>query len=103
MVIPYLIYAVIVLLLNIFYSDLKITMTLFGLFFAYNVVILFIAFIKHYKRTLLLSLILTVLSGAAFFGIIYVYGINVPRHQKRLSTIISFAFYLTKFNFCLEK
>ena len=27
-VIPYLIYAVIVLLLNIFYSDLKITMTL---------------------------------------------------------------------------
>ncbi|HCX9779472.1 TPA: hypothetical protein O0140_002651, partial [Staphylococcus aureus] len=36
-VIPYLIYAVIVLLLNIFYSDLKITMTLFGLFFAYNV------------------------------------------------------------------
>ncbi|HFE8314843.1 TPA: hypothetical protein ACF9B6_000671 [Staphylococcus aureus] len=39
-------------------------------------VILFIAFIKHYKRTLLLSLILTVLSGAAFFGIIYVYGIN---------------------------
>ncbi|NMT22146.1 hypothetical protein HGQ72_13570, partial [Staphylococcus aureus] len=38
-VIPYVIYAVIVLLLNIFYSDLKITMTLFGLFFAYNVVI----------------------------------------------------------------
>lgn len=75
-VIPYVIYAVIVLLLNIFYSDLKITMTLFGLFFAYNVVILFIAFIKHYKRTLLLSLILTVLSSAAFFGIIYVYGIN---------------------------
>lgn len=36
-VIPYVIYAVIVLLLNIFYSDLKITMTLFGLFFAYNV------------------------------------------------------------------
>ncbi|MGU3126896.1 hypothetical protein ACVXZZ_10205 [Staphylococcus aureus] len=74
-VIPYLIYAVIVLLLNIFYSDLKITMT-FWTFLAYNVVILFIAFIKHYKRTLLLSLILTVLSGAAFFGIIYIYGIN---------------------------
>ncbi len=59
-----------------FDSDSKITMTLFGLFFAYNVVILFIAFIKHYNATLLLSLILTVLSGAAFFGIIYVYGIN---------------------------
>ncbi len=56
-VIPYLIYAVIVLLLNIFYSDLKITMTLFGLFFAYNVVILFIAFIKHYKRTFLLTML----------------------------------------------
>ena len=77
-VIPYVIYAVIVLLLNIFYSDLKITMTLFGLFFAYNVVIiLFIAFIKHYKRTLLLSLILTVLSGAAFFGIIYVMALII--------------------------
>lgn len=75
-IIPYVIYAVIVLLLNIFYSDLKITMTLFGLFFAYNVVILFIAFLKHYKRTLILSFILAILSGAGFFGIIYVYGIN---------------------------
>ena len=102
-VIPYVIYAVIVLLLNIFYSDLKITMTLFGLFFAYNVVILFIAFIKHYKRTLLLSLILTVLSGAAFLELFMFMALIILNIKKRLSTIISFAFYLTKFNFCLEK
>ena len=33
---PYLGFAFIVLLFNIFYTDVKITMVLFGLFFAYN-------------------------------------------------------------------
>ena len=46
-------------------------MTLFGLFFAYNLGILFIAFINKYKRTLILTLILTILS-ATFFTLLYV-------------------------------
>ena len=41
-------------------------MVLFGLFFAYNLGMLFIAFIRHFKRTLILTLILTILSGIAF-------------------------------------
>ncbi|UDI78910.1 hypothetical protein HYI43_10215 [Staphylococcus taiwanensis] len=74
--IPYMVFAVIVLLLNIFYSNIKVTMTLFGLFFAYNLGILFIAFINRYKRTLILTLILTILSAAIFFILLYVFGLN---------------------------
>ena len=47
-------------------------MALFGIFFAYNLGMLFIAFIRHFKRTLILTLILTILSGAAFFTLLYV-------------------------------
>ena len=71
--IPYTIFAIIVLLFNIFYTNIKVTMVLFGLFFAYNLGILFIAFIK---RTLILSLILTILSAATFFTLLYVFGLN---------------------------
>ncbi|MFL1626925.1 hypothetical protein [Staphylococcus capitis] len=63
---PYLGFAIVVLLFNIFYPDIKVSMALFGLFFAYNLGLLFIAFIRHFKRTLILTLVLTVLSGAAF-------------------------------------
>ncbi|MDQ7157578.1 hypothetical protein RCF69_07650, partial [Staphylococcus warneri] len=38
--------------------------------------LLFIAFIRHFKRTLILTLVLTILSGAAFFTLLYVFGIN---------------------------
>ncbi|EHJ07075.1 hypothetical protein [Staphylococcus simiae] len=75
-IIPYVIFAIIILALNIFYTDLKIMMTLFGLFFAYNLVMLFMAFIKHFKRTLILMLILSIISGVAFFFLIYVFAIN---------------------------
>ena len=71
-----LIFAIIILLLNIFFTNIKITMTLFGLFFGYNLGILFIAFINKYKRTLILTLILTILSAATFFTLLYVFGLN---------------------------
>ncbi|BGE83148.1 hypothetical protein [Staphylococcus petrasii] len=74
--IPYVIFAVIVLLLNIFYTNIKVTMALFGLFFAYNLGMLFIAFINKYKRTLILTLILTILSATTFFILLYVFGLN---------------------------
>ena len=74
--IPYTVFAIIVLLFNIFYTNIKVTMALFGLFFAYNLGILFIAFINRFKRTLILSLILTVLSAATFFTLLYVFGLN---------------------------
>ena len=74
--IPYTIFAIIVLLFNIFYTNIKVTMVLFGLFFAYNLGILFIAFINRFKRTLILSLILTILSAATFFTLLYVFGLN---------------------------
>ena len=35
--------------------------------FAYNLGLLFVAFVRHFKRTLILTAILTLLSGAAFF------------------------------------
>lgn len=73
---PYLGFAIVVLLFNIFYTDIKVTMALFGIFFAYNLGMLFIAFIRHFKRTLILTLILTVLSGAAFFTLLYVFGLR---------------------------
>ncbi|GGG89748.1 hypothetical protein E2558_00495 [Staphylococcus pragensis] len=74
--IPYVIFAIIVLLLNIFYTNIKVTMALFGLFFAYNLGMLFIAFINKFKRTLILTLILTILSAAVFFILLYVFGLN---------------------------
>lgn len=73
---PYLGFAIVVLLFNIFYPDIKVSMALFGLFFAYNLGLLFIAFIRHFKRTLILTLLLTVLSGAAFFTLLYVFGLR---------------------------
>ncbi|WP_154836480.1 hypothetical protein [Staphylococcus sp. Marseille-Q1834] len=73
---PYVIFAIIVLLLNIFYTNIKVTMALFGLFFAYNLGMLFIAFINKFKRTLILTLILTILSAAVFFILLYVFGLN---------------------------
>ena len=73
--IPYLIFAVIILLSNIFYSQIIITMT-FWFVFAYNLGLLFVAFVRHFKRTLILTAILTLLSGAAFFTIIYVFGLH---------------------------
>lgn len=73
---PYLGFAIVVLLFNIFYPDIKVTMALFGVFFAYNLGMLFIAFIRHFKRTLILTLILTILSGAAFFTLLYVFGLR---------------------------
>ena len=74
---PYLGFAIVVLLFNIFYPDIKVSMALFGLFFAYNLGLLFIAFIRHFKRTLILTLVLTVLSGAAFFTLLYVFGLSL--------------------------
>ncbi|WP_367112205.1 hypothetical protein V6C67_10485 [Staphylococcus capitis subsp. urealyticus] len=73
---PYLGFAIVVLLFNVFYPDIKVSMALFGLFFAYNLGLLFIAFIRHFKRTLILTLVLTVLSGAAFFTLLYVFGLR---------------------------
>lgn len=73
---PYLGFAIVVLLFNIFYPDIKVSMALFGLFFAYNLGLLFIAFIRHFKRTLILTLVLTVLSGTAFFTLLYVFGLR---------------------------
>lgn len=73
---PYLGFAIVVLLFNIFYPDIKVSMALFGLFFAYNLGLLFIAFIRHFKRTLILTLVLTVLSGVAFFTLLYVFGLR---------------------------
>ena len=65
--IPYLIFCNYYSIVKYLFTNIKITMTLFGLFFAYNLGILFIAFINKYKRTLILTLILTILSAATFF------------------------------------
>lgn len=73
---PYLGFAIVVQLINIFYPDIKVSMALFGLFFAYNLGLLFIAFIRHFKRTFILTLVLTILSGAAFFTLLYVFGLR---------------------------
>ena len=48
----------------------------FWFVFAYNLGLLFVAFVRHFKRTLILTAILTLLSGAAFFTIIYVFGLH---------------------------
>ena len=63
---PFLGFAIIIALLNIIYPDINLMMTLFGLFFFYNGAILFVAFIKHYKRVMVLAIILTLLSLALF-------------------------------------
>lgn len=74
--IPYVIFVVIILLINIFFTNIKISMALFGLFFAYNLGMLFVAFVNRFKRTLILTLILTVLSAIIFFILLYVFGLN---------------------------
>lgn len=71
---PFLGFAIVILLLNIVYPDINIFLALFGLFFLYNGGLLFVSFVKHYKRTMLQSLILTILSGAIFGTLIYLYG-----------------------------
>ena len=49
-------------------------MALFGLFFLYNGGILFVAFIKHYKRVMVLAIILTLMSLALFGMTMYLYA-----------------------------
>lgn len=71
---PFVVFAVIVLLFNIFFADINIMLVLFGLFFLYNGGILFIAFIKHFKRATILTLILFVLSFALFGTLMYLYA-----------------------------
>lgn len=71
---PFLGFAIVILILNIAYPDINIFLALFGLFFLYNGGLLFVSFVKHYKRTMLLSLVLTVLSGAIFGTLMYLYA-----------------------------
>ncbi len=71
---PFLGFALIIALLNIIYPDINVMMTLFGLFFLYNGGILFVAFIKHYKRVMVLAVILTLLSLAIFGMTMYLYA-----------------------------
>src|SRR5699024_2799791 len=71
---PFLGFALIIALLYIIYPDINVMLTLFGLFFLYNVVILFFAFIKHYKRLMVLAVILTLLYLALFGMTMYLYA-----------------------------
>ena len=71
---PFLGFAIVIALLNIIYPDINLMMTLFGLFFFYNGAILFVAFIKHYKRVMVLAIILTLLSLALFGMTMYLYA-----------------------------
>lgn len=71
---PFLGFAIVILILNIAYPDINIFLALFGLFFLYNGGLLFVSFVKHYKRTMLQALILTILSGAIFGTLIYLYA-----------------------------
>ena len=71
---PFLGFAIVILILNIAYPDINIFLALFGLFFLYNGGLLFVSFVKHYKRTMLLSLVLTVLTGAIFGTLMYLYA-----------------------------
>lgn len=73
---PFLGFALVIALLNIFFPDITVMMTLFGLFFLYNVAILFVAFIHHFKRTMILALILTILSLVLFGLTFYLYGLT---------------------------
>lgn len=72
--IPFLGFALVVVILNLSFPDINIMMTLFGLFFLYNGGILFVSFIKHYKRTTILSLFLTILTLALFGLSLYLYA-----------------------------
>lgn len=71
---PYLGFAIIVLLANIIYPDINLMMVLFGLFFLYNGGIFFVAFIKHFKRTMLLTFLLTILSLGLFVASMFLYA-----------------------------
>ncbi|PHK50405.1 hypothetical protein [Staphylococcus edaphicus] len=75
---PFLGFALVIAILNMVYPDITVMMTLFGLFFLYNLAILFVAFINHFKRTMLLSLILTVLS-LILLGITF-YSFGLTKH-----------------------
>lgn len=72
---PFLGFALVIAILNLAFPDITLMMTLFGLFFFYNAGILFVAFIKHYKRTAILALILTILSMALFGASLYLYAV----------------------------
>ena len=71
---PILGFAIVIALLNIIYPDINVMMALFGLFFLYNGGILFVAFIKHYKRVMVLAIILTLMSLALFGMTMYLYA-----------------------------
>lgn len=71
---PFLGFAVVILLLNIVYPDINIMMALFGLFFIYNGALLFVSFIRHFKRTMILTLILTIMAGSIFGLLMYLYA-----------------------------
>ncbi|MCE5039456.1 hypothetical protein [Staphylococcus auricularis] len=71
---PYLGFAIIVLLANIIYPDINLMMVLFGLFFLYNGGIFFVSFIKHFKRTMLLTFLLTILSLGLFVASMFLYA-----------------------------
>ena len=49
-------------------------MAFFGLFFIYNVGLLFVSFIRHFKRTMILTLILSIMAGSIFGLLMYLYA-----------------------------
>lgn len=65
-VFPYIIFAIIVFFFTTIFSVPTVVLTLFGIFFIYNAVLLFVAFIKHYTRTMILLLVLTIFVGLMF-------------------------------------
>ncbi|ANZ34031.1 hypothetical protein [Staphylococcus carnosus] len=72
-VLPYIIFAIIVFIFTTIFAQPTVVLTLFGIFLIYNAVLLFVAFIKHYHRTMILLLILTI-----FVGLIF--GISATAH-----------------------
>ncbi|RIN76661.1 hypothetical protein [Staphylococcus simulans] len=65
-VFPYIIFAIIIFFFTTIISAPTVVLTLFGIFFIYNAVLLFVAFIKHYTRTMILLLVLTIFVGIMF-------------------------------------
>ncbi|MDY5059905.1 hypothetical protein [Staphylococcus simulans] len=65
-VFPYIIFAIIIFFFTMIISAPTVVLTLFGIFFIYNAVLLFVAFIKHYTRTMILLLVLTIFVGIMF-------------------------------------
>lgn len=65
-VFPYIIFAIIVFLCTTVFDLRNVVLTLFGIFFIYNGVMLFVAFLKHYRRTMVLLFVLTILVGLMF-------------------------------------